>query len=222
MKLTPSSIISFLLLLVWSGLSFAAVLPDTSSNVLNIDTGDLVKRGCVQSKQGVCSTVPTVDDCVKQVKAHKAVAKLDSLFYSGMGGGSAIQTAMAWHKANAEKANGRGAVAFNGIVNDKWYTAQAVELQKQSGGGAKVDQFQKRLSQAFAQVANKKVYFFTAAGNDGTNMPATTAWGGWEYPALTRNPAVTEIIQVSMTGTQGTAHTIWRHGDHPSAQAPLG
>ncbi|KAH7350085.1 hypothetical protein B0T11DRAFT_302235 [Plectosphaerella cucumerina] len=221
MKLTPSSIISFLLLLVWGTLSLAAPLPNTANTA--IDTATLAKRGCVQSKEGtICTEVPTVAELVTNIKAYNKVGKQDSLFYSALGGASAVQTAKTWHKANAEKANGRIGVAFDGIVNDKWYLAQAAELQKQPSGSAKVDQFQKRLSQAFAQASNKKVYFFTAAGQDGTKFATTTTWGGWEYPALTRNAAVTEVIQVSMTGDKGTTKTIWKRGDRATTNPPLG
>ncbi|KAB8238539.1 uncharacterized protein BDW43DRAFT_261981 [Aspergillus alliaceus] len=38
--------------------------------------------------------------------------------------------------------------------------------------------------------------FLPDRGFDGTAFPATSVWGGWEYPALTRNPRVTKIIQV--------------------------
>lgn len=218
MKLNPLSFISFLLLLLCSGIAQALVIPDTGS----INSA-LVKRGCVPSKQGpICTEVPSVADLVKKIQQFKAVGKMDSLFYSGLGGGSAIQTAKTWHKANAEKANKRAGVAFDGIVDETWYLAQAGALQKQSGGAAKVDSFQKRLSQAFAEASNGKVYFFTATGQVGTNFPASTAWGGWEFPALTRNPSVTQVIQVSMTGNVGTTQTIWAKGQPATPHAPLG
>lgn len=221
MKVTPSSIISFLLLLLWSSLSLSAPLPIAANNA--IDTATLAKRGCVQSKEGtICTEVPTVAELVTKIKAYNVVGKQDSLFYSALGGASAQQTAKTWHKANAEKANGRAGVVFDGIVSTNWYIAQATELQKQPSGPAKVEQFQRRLSQAFAQASNNKVYFFTAAGQDGTKFATTTTWGGWEYPALTRNAAVTEVIQVSMTGTKGTTKTIWKRGDRATTNPPLG
>ncbi|KAH6672784.1 hypothetical protein F5X68DRAFT_278653 [Plectosphaerella plurivora] len=228
MKVTPYSIISFLLLLAWSSVSFSAPLPITLNNAIDtfndaIDTVALAKRGCVVSKEGkICTTVPTVAELVTNIKDFNKVPKLDSLFYSGLGAGSAISTAKAWHKANAEKANGRAGVAFDGIVNVKWFENQGIELAKQPNGVALTDQFQKRLSQAFAQVSNKKVYFFTAAGQDGTKFPATSTWGGWEFPALTRNTAVTEIIQVSVSGTTFTTKTIWKKGDRATTNPPLG
>lgn len=175
------------------------------------------------SKQGpVCTDVPSVATLVKKIQDFKVVGRRDSLFYSGLGGGSAITTAKTWHKANAETANKRAGVAFDGIVDETWYLAQAAALQKQSGGAAKVDQFQKRLSQAFAEASNGKVYFFTAKGQVGTGFPASTAWGGWEFPALTRNPSVTEVIQVSMEGNVGKTQTIWAKGQKPTTNAPLG
>lgn len=224
MKLSPSSFLSFLLLLVWSSLSIAAVLPDATDNA--IDTASYAKRGAVVSKlkplAKVYETVPTVAELVSTVKYYGFVKQRDSIFYSGMGGGGAQVTALAWHKANAQQANGRAGVTFDSVVAEKWLKKQGDKLSQQAGGIGKVDLFQKRLSQAFAEVANGKVYFFTTAGNDGTKMYAKTTWAAYEFPALTRNPAVTEVIQVSMSGKRGTAKIIWRKGDRPTAKAPLG
>lgn len=83
-----------------------------------------------------------------------------------------------------------------------------------------MDSFQKRLSQAFAEVSDKIVYFLPPPhGTDGTKVPEDAAWGGYEYPALTRNPYVNKIIQVSMhgnSGIQATTEVIWKMGDPKS------
>lgn len=61
---------------------------------------------------------------------------------------------------------------------------------------AKLDPFQKQLSQAFAEASKGTVYFFTKNENDGTSTPEAQAWGGWEFPVLTRNQNMKKIIQV--------------------------
>lgn len=87
---------------------------------------------------------------------------------------------------------------------------------------SKLDSFQKRLSQAFAEASKGTVYFFTKKGNDGTSMSENQAWGGWEYPALTRNPNVKEIIQVDPGHAGDKGHVIWKPADGPSCNEPRG
>lgn len=123
-----------------------------------------------------------------------------------------------WYSKNVRK--GRGSVVFDDIINEKWYRAQGDELVRQSSN--KVDQFQKRLSQAFAEASKGTVYFFTKGENERTCMPDNLAWGGWEFPALTRNREVKEIIQVDPRQASDKGHVIWTPGDGPSDNAPRG
>lgn len=157
-----------------------------------------------------------MDFLVTKIQQHGKVGKRDSLFYSDLSGGGAIAKASEWYSKNVRK--GRGYVAFNDIVNEKWYEAQGMELERQSP--AKVDQFQKRLSRAFAEASKGTVYFFTKEENEGTCMPDTQAWGGWEFPALTRNRDVKEIIQVDPRQASDKRHVIWTPADGPSYNAP--
>lgn len=229
MKPASSSFLSFLLLLVWSSLGFAALIPPTYDDAIDAASHD--KRGGVVSKPSkvydTIPTIPTVAQLVLQVKKDRIVAKHDSLFYSRLGGASAQAKAMTWHEENVQTVNGhktkaRLGVTFDNVVKKRWMKSQSEVVHNLPGRVAKMNQFQRRLSQAFAEVANDKVYFFTAAGLDGKNLPLDTTWAAFEYPALTRNPAVTEIIQVSMTGNKGVAKSIWKHGDAPTANAPVG
>ena len=236
---SPVSFLLFLLsvLVAWIATSHAAALPgralpleSTSLSSRNYDHATLNKRGCafsrnVEESDGeeepvyVCSSeVPSVDDLVAQIQSFGTVGRLDSLFYSGLDGGNAIPLAKQWYCSNV--AGGRGAVAFDNIVDDGWYLAQAQALAGASS--SKIDQFQKRLSQAFATASSGTVYFFTKQENDGTSMPTTLAWGGWEYPALTRNAEVSEIIQVDPTVDGDLGHVIWKQGDPVSATEPRG
>lgn len=227
MKATPFSFISFLLLLVWSAIAQGAAIPN--SNIQSLDVTDspaLIKRGCVPSKTkkndwDCTDESPSVAELVKKVKDYKQVGHKDSLFYNNLKQGSAIPRANAWYKANVK--NGRGAVTFNQIVDQGWYNAQLEVLAK--GGYAKGDVMQKRLSQAFAEVSDGTVYFFGPKNADGTKIPENTAWGGWEYPALTRNPHVDQIIQVNFQSDEGieaTTKVIWKKGDPKSPKEPRG
>jgi hypothetical protein len=207
----------------------ASPIPSSDADLITRDESpsfsqhDLLPRGCSFSKQAppiqVCSTVPTVAQLVTTLTTLKVVSNKDSIFYSGLGGGSAQTTAKNWYKKNVK--GGRGAVSFSDISAGDWYLDQIQALGGPNAAG--VDSFQKRLSQAFAEVSSGRVYFFTTHGTDGTTMSTSSAWGGWEYPALTRNSQVTDIFQVdpSMTPTDAGA-VIWTKSHGPSSQAPLG
>lgn len=222
----PSSILSiFLLFLAFISVSDALAIPQNSSVISpeedqHLDSSNLVKRGCVPSKGAadVCADIPTVDFLVTKIRQHGKVGKLDSLFYSDLDAGNAMAQASDWYRKNVPK--GRGSVVFNQIVNQKWYDAQGAELYRQSP--SKVDAFQKRLSQAFAEASKGTVYFFTKKENEGTCMSEGTAWGGWEFPALTRNSDVKEIIQVDPRAAGDKGHVIWTPRDGPSDNAPRG
>ncbi|PLN79629.1 hypothetical protein BDW42DRAFT_172389 [Aspergillus taichungensis] len=220
----PASILSiFLFFLAFVSISDALAIPQENTNILpeedqQLDSGHLVKRGCVPSKPSdVCTDVPTVAFLVTKIQQHGKVGKRDSLFYSDLGGSGAIAKASDWYKKNVPK--GRGSVAFDNIINEKWYKAQANAL---GGSMAKVDQFQKRLSQAFAEASQGTVYFFTKKQNKGTDMSENLAWGGWEYPALTRNTKVKEIVQVDPNEAGDKGHVIWKQGNGHSPKAPRG
>lgn len=48
-------------------------------------------------------------------------------------------------------------------------------------------------------------------------------WLGWEYPALTRNPDVTEIVRIDpRKGEDHTPVIIWKRGDEPTVDPPRG
>lgn len=222
----PSSILSiFLFFLAVISVSDAFAIPQNPLVISpeedqRLNSSNLIKRGCVPSKDAadVCPDIPTVDFLVTKIQQHGKVGKFDSLFYCDLGGGNAMAEASDWYRKNVP--NGRGSVVFSQIVNQKWYDAQGRVLYQKSP--CKVDAFQKRLSQAFAQASKDTVYFFTKAGNKGTCMPEETAWGGWEFPALTRNSDVTQIIQVNPKAANDKGHVIWRPGDGYSPNKPRG
>ncbi len=192
--------------------------------------GQISERGCGFSKScpytppAVSSTLPSVSDLVSVIQGYGRVGNLDSLFYSGFGGAGAITMSKAWYCSNVGSHGGRGAVAWDGIVDNTWFGNQAKAL---AAAGIAADPFMKRLSQAFAEASSGTVYFFCPTGKDGTStvdFPVPqTAWGGWEFPALTRNPNVVSIIQVDPSVRPwDLGHTIWSQGDPASPNAPLG
>ncbi|PKX90585.1 uncharacterized protein P174DRAFT_423457 [Aspergillus novofumigatus IBT 16806] len=87
----------------------------------------------------VCSSeVPSVDELVAQTQSYGTVGSLDSLFYSGLDGGNAIPLAKQWYCSNVP--DGRGAVAFDNIVDNDWYLAQASAFALAQVSYSKVDQ----------------------------------------------------------------------------------
>jgi hypothetical protein len=58
---------------------------------------------------------------------------------------------------------------------------------------------------------------------DGQDWDRNTAWGGWEYPALTRNPNIDAIYVVDPTDERRLPLTrIWKRGDPKDCFRPRG
>lgn len=111
-------------------------------------------------------------------------------------------------------------------MDDAWIIAQSQAITRTFQGvpGVTLDPFQKLLSQAFAEASKGDVYLFTPTGYDALN-PAPgyiSAWSGWEYPALARNPDVTVIYRVDPSDTANDRTVVWTQGDPPSPNPPLG
>jgi hypothetical protein len=191
----------------------------------------LSSRGNCFSTSNLPAEVPEVSDLVTKIKCYGNVGNKDSIFYSGFGGGGAIASSLSWYECNRPISSGyRGPVAFDTVVDNTWYLNQGKALINIPGA---TTQFQRRLSQAFAEASTGTVYFFCPMGKDGrssTDFPIPSAegfdgttWMGYEFPALTRNSAVTEIWQVDPTANPvDPGHVIWTQGDPPSANEPLG
>ena len=115
-------------------------------------------------------------------------------------------------------------VLWDGIVDDAWFDAQARAITLGNPGtnpSIALDSFAKRMAQAFAEASSGVAYVCTPEGNSPGNVFDTgLAWGGWEYPALTRNGAVTKVIRVDPS-TSSTSQ-IWAQGDPPTSNAPGG
>jgi len=164
----------------------------------------------------VCPTIPTLDQLVKNLNTLGVVKNKDSLFYSGLGDIAIIEkAAKTWYTSHVK--GGRGAVAFGDIMATSWYINQAYVLSQDD-----INPFQKRLSRAYAQVSTGNAYVFLTRGTNGATTSLSTTWGGWEYPALTRNKAIKSITQADPDSSLADPGTvIWTPKTGPSPNEPL-
>ncbi|KAI9753182.1 MAG: hypothetical protein M4579_005297 [Chaenotheca gracillima] len=204
-----------------------------------VGENSLNRRGCIPSRPKdtganpepvpltyVCDgNWPTLDDLKSHIQEEGNVGRLRSFFYTNLAGAGAIELAKAWARCHTEQIpeidNGPGYVTWDEIVNLQWLRAQTEAFL--SSGKNNIDPFLKLLAQAFAEESSGDVYFFTPNDQDplGGNV-YNSAWAGWEYPALTRNSAVTKIIRVDPRERQGQQEVYWTQGQPPSSQEPLG
>lgn len=215
---------------VWRGLH-AYEIYQVRSDVALLGERSLVKRGnCFSSGGGgntwTCSgQTPTVAECVTQVQNHGQVGSRISVFYTSLGGSGGLQTCKQYFACNPQLGN---VVLWDEVVDNNWYLAQglaiaqaATQANPNANPNNAVDPFQKRLAQAFAEASRGDAYVCipdSEAPNNDFNQDR--AWGGWEYPALTRNSAVTNVLRVDPA--VGNPRTIWTQGDPPTANAPKG
>ncbi|KAA8652872.1 uncharacterized protein ATNIH1004_001781 [Aspergillus tanneri] len=164
----------------------------------------------------VFDDVPTLQDLVGNIQKYGQVEKGNGLFYSSLDGQNGVKLSTEHYKNYIQKTTGRKGFAIDRVTDKNWSRAQMNKMKTP----AMVDRFGRRLSQAFAETTQGDVYFFTRSEFDGTTFPATSVWGGWEYPALTRNPRVTKIIQVDPFKKGDLGHTIWTPDKGPSPNAP--
>ena len=196
----------------------------SSSDVLVLDDRSLVKRGnCLSRNRNTyqCSSqTPSVAECVSQIQSFGQVGSRISVFYTGLGGAGGLKRCKQYFNCNPQL----GAVVYwDGIVDNEWYLAQATAIAKGNPGNPNtvLDPFAKRMAQAFAEASRGDTYLCTPESNSPNNIfDRTTAWGGWEYPALTRNSGVTRVIRVDPS-TSATSQ-IWTQGDPPTPDAPQG
>ncbi|MCJ1349316.1 hypothetical protein MMC31_007552 [Peltigera leucophlebia] len=192
-----------------------------SLNPRSTHYNNLSKRGCIPSKESPptwnCSPdVPSIAEIEAKIREFGRVGSRDSLFYNGFGGGGAIAKSKCWYDAKIPKPN-RGYVMFDEIVDPGWDLAQGAAIFQGPRGSSGLDAYQKRESQAFAQLSQGTVYFLTPKGN---TPGADTAWAGWEFPALTRNTAVDQVIRVDPE--DNSQQIIWSKGDPPTPNEPRG
>ena len=187
----------------------------------------LVKRGnCMSSKAAnptwTCSgQTPSVAECVSQIRSHGQVGPKISVFYTALGGASGLRQCKQYFTCNPQIG---AVVLWDDIVDPTWFRAQGqaiAQANPNANPSLITDPFAKRMSQAFAEASRGDAYICTPASNAPNNdFNQDMAWGGWEYPALTRNGDVTRIIRVDPA--TGVTQEIWRQGDPATPNAPKG
>ncbi|KAI4175537.1 MAG: hypothetical protein LQ346_008058 [Caloplaca aetnensis] len=184
----------------------------------------LVKRGnCFSGEKNTwtCSSqTPSVAECVSKIQSHGQVGTKISVFYSGLGGQQGLTACKQYFSCQP----GIDVVLWDNIVDNSWLDAQLQAIVLGNPGvnpNTAGDPFLKRMSQAFAEASKGDTYVCTPETNAPNNdFNQDLAWGGWEYPALTRNGDVTKIIRVD-PGTSVTRE-IWKQGDPETPNAPKG
>ncbi|KAL8965547.1 MAG: hypothetical protein Q9183_003794 [Haloplaca sp. 2 TL-2023] len=216
----------------------------TEPNASHAETRGLQKRGICRpsrSRDGnnveldetpavpvwECSPdAPTVDECEAKIREHGQVPTKVSVFYTGLQGRVGIEQC----KSKLACLQGIGeTVLFDNIVDNGWYVAQATAIVEGNENlsfniptGA-LDDFQKRLSQAFGQAAQGTAYICMPDEEDPDDVfRREKAWGGWEYPALTRNRLVTSVIRFDPTKDNYDPRQIWQPSDGPTPNEPRG
>lgn len=169
-----------------------------------------------------CSAeTPTVAECVSQIETWGQVGTLVSVFYTGLGGAGGVTQCKQYLNCHPEIGQ---TVLWDNIADPTWFEAQTQAIYQGNPSGNPniiLDPFQKRMSQAFAEASKGDAYLCTPEDNSpDNNFNQNLAWGGWEYPALTRNSQVTKIIRVDPA--TGVTNQIWTAGQPPTANGPKG
>lgn len=196
------------------------------SDVAVLEERSLVKRGNCMSRQSgptwTCSgQTPSVAECVTQIQSHGQVGPKTSVFYTALGGAKGLRECKQYFNCQPQIG---AVVLWDDIVDPTWFSAQALAIAQANPGSNPsliTDPFAKRMSQAFAEASKGDAYLCTPESNAPNNdFSQDQAWGGWEYPALTRNGDVTRIIRVDPA--TGVTREIWKQGDPATPNAPKG
>lgn len=206
----------------------------------------LQKRGCRVSKEVASSPpgsppppppplicdplIPGVDECVAQIRAYGNVGPKTSLFYTGWGstGAPGLGGAQARKWATKHMCD-TPTVSWTGLADGEWRVAvqkAIIAPFKQRGMSqkevedlnVKADPYLKHMAQGFAEASKGDAYVFIPQGalpNNEWNIDS--AWGGWEYPALTANEDVQRILRVDLdvsdaNDPKGIPEVIWDRG----------
>ena len=165
--------------------------------------------------------MPTVADCVSQIEAWGQVGNSISVFYTGLGGASGLTKCKQYFACHPEIGS---TVAWDNIVDMKWFDAQALAIVKGNPGSNPnviANPLAKRMAQAFAQASKGDAYLCVPGDNSpDNNFNQDLAWGGWEYPALTRNKDVSRVIRVDPA--TGVTSQIWAAGQPATGNEPRG
>lgn len=193
----------------------------------------------------ISATIPGVDQCLDRIHEKATVGPgRTSLFYTGWAAKPGFKFMNAWARRHCELLG--PVVSWNTIVDKQWIldVQKAISrpldiieapISEQYAAG---DKALKNLAQAFGEASAGDVYVFIEKGQG--DWDPKSAWGSYEYPALTRNPNIRNIYRVDLDLTedpaqsmsdpdragpnnpQGTPVLIWKQGDPPSDVEPAG
>ena len=189
----------------------------------------------------VCNPIiPGVDECNGKVLDKGNVGHKTSLFYTGWNDVPAGTGGAFTRKYAAKYMCNTPTVDWTGIVDPEWRVdveKAIVQPFKKDGMTQdelfelheKADPFLKNLSQAFAEKSSGDVYVFIPKSNTKLNdnkWDMNSAWGGWEYPALTINTDVNRIFRVDLDDNEdlnpATSLVFDRSKGHGKAYDPKG
>ncbi|KAL8827443.1 MAG: hypothetical protein Q9170_007009 [Blastenia crenularia] len=181
----------------------------------------LLEYGATREKSLTASETPSVAECVSKIKSFGALDSKICVFYTALGGARGLTICKQYFNCNPQLG---AVVLFDQVTDNGWFGAQAqaiVQGNPNANPNTAVDPFQKRMSQAFAEASKGAAYLCAEESNSPNNdFDPIRTWGGWEYPALTRNGAVTKVIRVDPS--TGVSSQIWTQGDPPTPNEPRG
>ncbi|KAL1879180.1 hypothetical protein Daus18300_001759 [Diaporthe australafricana] len=208
-----------------------------AENDLLVPRGDIEKRTLQYTKNGKKFSFSEIDyPTTQQLKDELFVgdkkAVLDGgvniqYFYTGLGGRGSIGIIKNYLKCDAARAlfPDQRAVGYPDVVTVQGFmSATTAALNSASKKGSLL--VPRIASQALGEECSGRVFIFTRGdkepGWDWKN-PNDNTWVGWEFPALTRNPAVTDIVKIDpRPGEDHTPLIIWKREWGPSANEPRG
>ncbi|RAK79653.1 uncharacterized protein BO72DRAFT_33895 [Aspergillus fijiensis CBS 313.89] len=220
-------------------LQLTHALPVTTSDLTPVHPENaLTRRGCIPSKPSKPASNPPKTntytfsmDTLNQAISSQSTYPLDSntcLFYLGLGGATGQTLAQDWWTQNKPASAASQMSIVWGNVLEQYYhsamlSANLVETLPDPANPAQQINAQtvwaSLLSQAMGESCTGTVYFFTPEANDGTN-PVTNVWNVYEYPALTRNSKVQQIIKVDPNTNK--QEVMWTKGDAVYGPVPPG
>ncbi|KAL8740474.1 MAG: hypothetical protein Q9190_006830, partial [Brigantiaea leucoxantha] len=238
--------------------SRATSLLATESN--SLAHRSLQRRGCYLSKFfGIVPQVPAelwcnalipgVDQCRSQISTYASSpgsggrpGSVPSVFYTSWPPNKGYGRARKWMRFNIGCDSQW--TDWDYMVDRSWRDTTLDAIARPFGReglglsvadqNQKTDPFLKNLSQAYAEASAGDAYLFMPDGSGAWSD--SSAWGGWEYPALTRNANIRNIYRVNLKDNDdpnaigdpsapqvlGEKELIWTQGDAPSSIEPRG
>ncbi|KAJ5653038.1 hypothetical protein N7490_000041 [Penicillium lividum] len=193
----------------------------------------LAERGCFVSKEytddiPICSSYTYSVATYTNIMTEKGtISGKTCLFYLGLGGAKGQTLAQQWWcQKNLNDGTSIPSVYWGTALPSAYASAMinigldVPDLPNPADTSTTMEAlnvYSRLVSQAIGELCSGDVYFFTPTSNDGTD-PVDNVWNYYEYPALTRNSAVSKIVKVDPTLKEDGVFTdegteIWVAGD---------